>query len=363
MRIVWVLWSLAAGLAAAAPASAQSGSESTAAMIVSIAGPLERGTGIVIDVQKEHATILTASHVVEGGSPFSVVFAGAPERGAFEVSTKDVIGLKAGQKDGLAVFRVRGDIPPAVRCAVFRTGDPPDKGTPLVYWGFPNQADTLRAVTGAVGGRSGDLLLMDRSIGQGGSGGPLLADREIVGIVTSNDQQQTSAVVSDVALSTMKGWGVKPCVDTLAPEKEKGKEKLISVSPIIADSDRLRVTLDVCRRTSTTSVTCEMTVENLDMSNKSPRNYVTLLHDRSELMDTHGRPVRATAGVLAGDDSRRNGGLPGTPSVLPGIAVKAELIFEVHPDAVGMQTLSTVWRFDSVTKTFELQLRGPHAFQ
>jgi formylglycine-generating enzyme required for sulfatase activity len=53
------------------------------------------------------------------------------------------------------------------------------------------------------------MLLVDQSIGEGFSGGPVLQGGKVVGIVSETDEQTTYAVSAIVAREALVGWGVK----------------------------------------------------------------------------------------------------------------------------------------------------------
>ena len=90
---------------------------SVQASLAKISGSGHSGTGVVVAVERDRAIIITASHVIAGGGTFSVVFAAAPDAPAFAVPSTDVVGMQSDENDGLAVFRVRGTIPPEVQPA------------------------------------------------------------------------------------------------------------------------------------------------------------------------------------------------------------------------------------------------------
>lgn len=67
-----------------------------------------RGSGFVVARSGDTATVVTASHVIEGVQ-FEVVFASSFDD-RFPVDRADVLAMEIGDPNGLAVFRVRGSI-------------------------------------------------------------------------------------------------------------------------------------------------------------------------------------------------------------------------------------------------------------
>lgn len=177
------------------------------ASLVKITGTDRPGSGIVIMVDETGATVLTAMHVIAGARPFQVSFAAAPAQ-RFTVEPTDVTGMQQDESDGLAVFRVRGNVPPAVRAASLDTRmnfSPPE---PLTYWGYPDRSLSPRVISGTFSARDGIRLVMSPSVGEGTSGGPVFRRSMVVGVVTASDQRFAYAVQADVAAIALRGWGI-----------------------------------------------------------------------------------------------------------------------------------------------------------
>src|SRR5687767_11710962 len=77
--------------------------DATPASLVRITASNQSGTGIVVGVERDLATIITAAHVIAGNPNFSVVFATAPDRAPLRVGLGDVVGMDAADtRNGLA---------------------------------------------------------------------------------------------------------------------------------------------------------------------------------------------------------------------------------------------------------------------
>ena len=165
-----------------------------------------RGSGFVVAVSGGVATVVTASHVIEGAR-FEVAFAAATDR--FPVDAADVLGMDRGPD--LAVFLVRGAIPAGVASLDFDVESRPRAAESLLLVGFPQSSRTPLTKSRNYSGRRGTLLLLDLPVGEGFSGGPVVRDGKVVGVVTDEDPQLTYAVNALVAREFVLGSGIVLC--------------------------------------------------------------------------------------------------------------------------------------------------------
>jgi formylglycine-generating enzyme required for sulfatase activity len=165
-----------------------------------------RGSGFVVGLDRDKATIVTASHVIEGLQQIEVTFAVNTTE---HFSVDGVLGMDTGSPNGLAAFQVRGALPAGVTTLSFETESRPSYGAELFLVGFPQMELAPRTPRRALSGRRGALLLVDQGIGEGFSGGPVLQGGKVVGVVTDTDEQTTYAVNAVVARESLEGWGVK----------------------------------------------------------------------------------------------------------------------------------------------------------
>jgi formylglycine-generating enzyme required for sulfatase activity len=200
-------------LPAAAPAQEQ-GLDRALSALVRISGERDgtpvRGSGFVIALDRDKATVVTASHVIEGVQQIELAFA-ADLSESFPVQS--VLGMDAGNPNGLAVVQVRGALPADAASLSFETERRPRIGEALFLLGFPEMAPAPRTGQRVLSARSGALLLIDQKIGEGFSGGPVLQGGKVVGVITDMDEQTTYAVNAATAHTELEGWGaVKPCI-------------------------------------------------------------------------------------------------------------------------------------------------------
>lgn len=167
-----------------------------------------RGSGFVIGLDPDKATIVTASHVIAGAQQIEVSFAAEPGQ-SFPADV--VLGMDAGNPNGLAAFLVRGALPAGITVLTFGVESPPRHGDELFLVGFPEMTLTPLTPRRALSGRRGTLLMIDQAVGEGFSGGPVLQGDKVVGVVTESDEGTTYAVTALVAREALDGWGVMTC--------------------------------------------------------------------------------------------------------------------------------------------------------
>ncbi len=165
-----------------------------------------RGSGFVVDLVRDKATIVTASHVIEGVQQIEVSFAVDPTE-SFPAGI--VLGMESGNPRGLAVFQVRGALPAGVTALSLEVESRPRPGDALFLLGFPQMEREPRTTQRVLSARRGSLLLVDQEIGEGFSGGPVLQGGKVVGVITDTADQTTYAVNALVAREALEGWGVK----------------------------------------------------------------------------------------------------------------------------------------------------------
>lgn len=179
--------------------------------VVRISGTLNdtkaRGTGFVVALDRDKATIVTASHVIEGMQRIEVTFAVDPAT-SFPVGT--VLGMESGNPRGLAVFQVRGALPAGVIALSFENEAQIQRGEDLFLVGFPRMATAPLTLRRTFAGPLGNFLQLDLSAGEGFSGAPVLRrSGKVLGVVTDEDPQLTFAVKALVARDAVIGWGGK----------------------------------------------------------------------------------------------------------------------------------------------------------
>ncbi|MET0515320.1 MAG: serine protease [Nitrospiraceae bacterium] len=164
------------------------------------------GSGVIVKLDNDHAYIVTASHVVEGDQHPNVMFFTEPHR-PFKAR---VLGLEGGDPRGLAALLVEGRLPDGLAALTLDQTASVNGGEPVTLIGFPRVEGTLWTVTtGTISGRKGSALSFAGIADEGNSGGPVLVQGKVVGIVTEVGQKFNYAAPAVVARFALDGWGVR----------------------------------------------------------------------------------------------------------------------------------------------------------
>jgi len=171
-----------------------------------VEGKRRVGTGIIIRVETDAAYIVTASHLIEGDQHPKVSFFSRPNRPL----TAKVIGLEGGDPRGLGALLVEGTLPSDLSVLPLNPLLHVSGGENVTLIGFPRVSEPSWAVTpGTIAGSSGRDLSFTAPADEGNSGGPLLMEGQVIGIITEvagNFAHETPALIAKFALES---WGVK----------------------------------------------------------------------------------------------------------------------------------------------------------
>ena len=168
-------------------------------------GKIKVGTGFIVRLEKDAAYIVTASHVIEGDPQPKVVFRGQESKSVLA----QVKGKKGGDPRGLAVLVVVGDVPQSVEALPASSDVEMNGGEEVTVIGFPRTPAVPWAVTpGVVTGQEGEYLVFSGAAAEGNSGGPVLWNGKVVGVVTEVLSQYGYAVPMPILRLALRGWGV-----------------------------------------------------------------------------------------------------------------------------------------------------------
>ena len=169
-----------------------------------VGGIQRTGTGIIVALRNDAAYIVTASHVVEGDPQPQVAFFVDSYR-SFDASIR---GRDSQNPKGLAALIVRGPLPPGLRALGIEAARVKD-GEGVTIIGFPRVVGVPWLVTdGKIAGRKGPELVFTGNADEGNSGGPLMINGKVVGVVTSVTGGFGYASPSTIVLETLRGWNV-----------------------------------------------------------------------------------------------------------------------------------------------------------
>ncbi len=178
-----------------------------------IEGKRKIGTGFIVSLEPdiifatqelEAVYIVTASHVVEGAREIQVEFFTRRNR----LIPVRVLRMQGGDPQGIAVLLVERDIPD-LWVLTLNSVMPVRGGDIVTTIGFPRTAAVPWAVIqGNIVGGTGKEIIFSGAVDEGNSGGPLIKEEQVVGIVTEARPPYARAIPAVFAQYTLQNWGV-----------------------------------------------------------------------------------------------------------------------------------------------------------
>jgi formylglycine-generating enzyme required for sulfatase activity len=137
------------------------------------------GTAFVVALRAGSAYLVTGAHVVEGDSNPRIEFVADPDR-SYQATIRH---LEAGEERGLALLVVPS--PPEGVLTLLEAGPPaPAIGTRVDVAGFPaSLGGSFTVLDTTIAARQGRDLVLSRETGEGFSGGPVVREGGVVGLV------------------------------------------------------------------------------------------------------------------------------------------------------------------------------------
>ncbi|HBP86867.1 MAG TPA: hypothetical protein DD706_04130 [Nitrospiraceae bacterium] len=164
------------------------------------------GTGFIVRLDKDAAYIVTAAHVISGDSKPQVWFFPLPHQSF----GSQVLGIDGTNENGLATLRVSDSIPDGLAALPLDQTTQVSGGETITFIGFPPNLAPWTVSTGSISGRKGPHLMFQALVEEGHSGGPLLLDGKVIGVVTDAQGRLGYAVPTPVLAIALKGWHVEP---------------------------------------------------------------------------------------------------------------------------------------------------------
>jgi hypothetical protein len=212
-----------------------------------VEGKTEVGTGFIVRLDKDTAYIVTAAHVIEGDSRPQVAF--YPLANVFLPA--QIIGIEGGDPRGVALLVVKSGIPQEARAFSISTNAAVRGGEPVIVIGFPGQTGTPWMVAaGTIGGRKGSDITFSGEVAEGNSGGPLLQNGRVIGVIMQTGRMVSYAVPIASARFALEGWGVEltDSDEALLPKEISGKDGvamvLVSSGDFLMGREKQQIYLD-----------------------------------------------------------------------------------------------------------------------
>lgn len=179
-------------------------------------GKTRTGTGFIVKIEPDAVYIVTASHVVEGDPAPLVEFFTARNRRV----KAEIVKLEGGDPKGVGLIAVRGrnKVPADLTALAFETDADLEGADEVVTIGFGLGQGDWAVLKGQVISVDGRDVKIDGRIEEGNSGGPVLKDGKVVGLITSSQRGLGLATPAQFVKFVLKSWGVDvPRVAALTP--------------------------------------------------------------------------------------------------------------------------------------------------
>jgi len=183
------------------------------------------GAGFVVASGGGMAFVVTAAHVVQGFQEVNVIFYGDPfqPRPARPVRLDETLDVAV-----LQVWYVPEEVDPLpFDVTALRPGEQ------VFMVGFPRNSHTPLVNGGTLSGLEGSLLVVNPGVNEGNSGGPLLRNGRVVGVVRETDRSYARAVPAPAVRSALESWRVPHWLpeDPPSPPADTPEEVVSSPPP------------------------------------------------------------------------------------------------------------------------------------
>ncbi|MGD9850950.1 MAG: serine protease [Nitrospirales bacterium] len=165
------------------------------------------GTGFIAGQGQKYVYIVTASHVVEQEMEVPESILVTFFTGQEEPLPARVVKKEGGDPRGLALLKVGGAIPEDIQILEWDNQSQLHGGEEVMLIGFPRVGGNAWAVTkGTLSGFDGPVLKFSGAVEEGNSGGPLLYQGKVIGVVMEVTGQFGNAKPSQIAQFTVENW-------------------------------------------------------------------------------------------------------------------------------------------------------------
>lgn len=117
--------------------------------------------------------------------------------------------LEGGEENGLAALRVAGPIPQGVVALALDQTSRIVGGEAVTFIGFPRSLPPWTVSTGSLSGLKGPALAFQALVEEGHSGGPLLLNGRVIGVVSDTRARLGYAVPTAILAVALTGWRIE----------------------------------------------------------------------------------------------------------------------------------------------------------
>ena len=231
-------------------------------------GKRKTGAGFIVKLEPNIAYIVTAAHVVEGDPAPQVEFF---TRQNVPVKA-EVRKIEGGDLQGLALMVVRGaeNLPPGLvslklgTSALLKGG-----GDQVSAIGFPSGVASWGVLRVNVVSLEGRNIVLSKDLEEGNSGGPVIKDNQVVGLVMGLNQGFGLAVPASIVRTVLTNWGVTLPAEPLAAVAPQQPAKDATVAPA-PPSGVGSLALDANRLEFGEQEVCVTQEKRIQLTNRSP---------------------------------------------------------------------------------------------
>ncbi len=164
------------------------------------------GAGFIVRIEHGAVYILTAAHVVEGGQDIEVEFFTQRNR---PIPAK-IIRLEGGDPQGIAALLVDENLPSGILSLKLSNSSSIKAGDEVTTIGLSRVSGVSWAVIrGDIVGRRGKLITISAALDEGFSGGPIIKDGRVIGIITGISDEISYVIPTGIVQYILVGWGIE----------------------------------------------------------------------------------------------------------------------------------------------------------
>jgi S1-C subfamily serine protease len=173
-----------------------------------VEGTRRIGTGFVVGLEKDAAYIVTAAHVIEGDPKPSVTFFSQQET-PYPGTIRNIEG---GEELGLALLMVKAqaDLLAKVTMLPLNVNAQLSGGEDVLTIGSPRSAGPWAIIKGSVVSRQGRKFNINSNLDEGNSGGPIIHDGQVVGLIVALRSSFGLGVTAKSVQEYLEGFNVTP---------------------------------------------------------------------------------------------------------------------------------------------------------
>lgn len=192
-------------------------------------GSPQVGTGFIVRINRDRESvyIITAAHVVSGDPRPQVEF--FPKRNV--PVPAEVLGAEGSDEvRGLAMLMVRGNANIPSDIAALQLASDIHLGEDIILIGFPRGAGPSAIIRGNVSSREGHDIYFSPTVGEGNSGGPIIQNGKVVGLVGAGNQSMGQGVTARSIEDYTEGFGL-PAQGSTSDSKTEIQEAVNITQP------------------------------------------------------------------------------------------------------------------------------------